>query len=408
MTRLWTGILGLVAFVALGCGTDAPPGARVVKTMTLTSPVALLDDVQLLRTGADFVLAGYEEGMVRWAHVSEAGDVSAESAFTLSTPILGPYFAATKKATPGDQLIAVVVNRGAGGGYELQAFVHNPGDPQAAGPVVISTLPGGVTPEIIKVSAGVASTGNVGLVTWGFQGQGIAPTYRFLGQDAALLGEVGKIGDAVLASEVAKWDCLRILQAATPLGIALAYPISQLDNTLLSGSYVFERFELNESALVSDTPMFLQDAVKSCQITGAPSSDGYVMAWKNEGGIFAGRLYNPVGSSVEGTVITHMILATTQFSTPKDIPSVSFVAPAGSDTVVGLSRESGPLLARFDFDGAAHGSDLILPSTTGKTGPMTGWVGPSQTFVTYSDVAKTAPFGPTKRYFLQVEFPASL
>jgi len=408
MKRFWTGILGLVTFLSIGCGSDAPPGARVVKTMTLTSPLALMQNVQLLRTGADFLLAGYEDGQVRWGRLSEAGEITAETSFALPAPILGPYFAATQKATPGDQLIAVVVNQGAAGGYELQGFVHNPGDPQATGPVVISSLPGGVTPEIIKVSAGVSASGGVGLVTWGFQGQGIAPTYRFLGPNAALLGEVGKIGDAALALDVVKWDCLRILQSATPLGIALTYPVSQAKGTILDGAYVFERFELNESAVVSDTPMFLQDSVKSCQITGAPTSDGYAMAWKNESGIFSGRLYNPVGSSVEGTVITHMILATTQFSTPKDIPSPSFVAPAGPDSVVGLSRETGPMLARFDYDGAPRGSDLILPSTTGKTGPMVGWVGPSQTFVTYSDIATTSPFTVTKRYFLQVEFPASL
>jgi len=408
MKRFWTGIPGLLTFLLVGCGSDAPPGARVAKTITLETALARIQNVQLLRTGADFVLAGYENGRVAWGHLSEAGDLSAETGFALPEPVLGPYFVAVKKATAGDQLIAVVVNQGADGGFQLQGFVHNPGEAQAAGPVVLSVLPGGVTKDMVRVSTGVAQSGNVGLVAWGFQGQGIAPTYRFLGPDAVMLGEVGKIGDAAIALDVVKWDCLKILQTGTALGIGLAYPFEETNGTLLAGAYGFERFELDETSLISDTPMQLQDSVKACQITGAPTTDGYTMAWKNDSGIFAGRLYNPVGSAVQGTVITHMVLSTTQFSTPNDIPTPVFVAPAGPDSVLGLSRETGPLVSRFTYDGAAHGSDLVLPSATGKTSTMIGWVGPSKTFVTYADISKVAPFAVTKRYFLQLEFPSLL
>ena len=408
MKRFWIGIPGLLAFLLVGCGSDAPPGARVTKTITLDSALTRMQNVQLLRTGADFVLVGYENGRVAWGRLSEAGELTGETGFALPEPVLGPFFTAVKKAAPGDQLITVVVNQGVDGGFQLQGFVHNPGDLQATGPVVLSVLPGGVTKDMIRVSAGVAQSGNVGLVTWGFQGQGVAPKYRFLGPDATLLGEEGKIGDAAIALDVVKWDCLKILQTGTPLGIALAYPFEQTDGTIVEGTYGFERFELGETSVISDTPMQLQASVKACQITGAPTSDGYAMAWKNDSGIFAGRLYNPVGASMNATVITHMVLATTQFSTPKDIPTPVFISPVGPDSVLGLSRETGPLISRFSYDGAAHGSSLVLPSATGKTSPMVGWVGPSKTFVTYADVSKVAPFAVTKRYFLQVEFPATL
>jgi hypothetical protein len=335
--------------------------------------------------------------------LSEAGELTAETGFALPAPVLGPYFAAVKQAAPGDQLIAVVVNQGADGGLQLQAFVHNPGEVQAAGPVVLSGLRPGATKDMIKVSAGVAQSGNVGLVTWGFQGQGIPPQYRFLGPAAAVLGGEGTVGDATLPLNVMKWDCLKILQTGAPLGIGLAYPFEQTGLV-----YGFERFELDETSVISDTPMQLQASVEACQITGAPTNDGYAMAWKNDSGLYAGRLYNPVGTAAEGTVVTHMVLATTQFNTPKDIPSPVFVAPAGADSALGLSRETGPFVSRFTYDGASHGSDLVLPSATGKTTAMIGWVGPSKTFVTYADVSKVAPFAVTKRYFLQIEFPATL
>jgi hypothetical protein len=376
-----------------------------VKEVTFDSPLAKIKTASLMRVGTGFLLVGYEGGQVRWGRLSEAGELTGETSFPLAAPTFGPYFAATKKAVPGDQLVVVVGEANAEGQYQLLAHVHNAGATQAPTPTVLATFPRDTPKKSVRITAGAAESGNVGLVAWGFQGEGTSPNYLYLGANGGPTTAPVPIFQAPLPQGVDKWDCLQVIHTGTGLGIGIAYPEPRLEGTFLSGAYVFERFEFNESGIVSDAPMQLRSSIGSCRVVAGPAGNGYVMAWKNSAGIFMGRLYLHSPTSSDATIISHLVLASTQFSHPGVVPNPAWVAPAGNDIVIGLSREEGPLVARYFYDGRPHGSAITLRSTNGKTGPVAAWVGPSKSFVTYIDQVGFGPTAVIKRNFLHVETP---
>jgi hypothetical protein len=403
MTRVLTWVPVLLALFS--CGSDEPPCARVIKDVTLDSPLAKIKTASLMRAGTGFLLVGYENGQVRWGRLSEEGELRNETNFPLVTPTFGPYFAATKKTMPGDQLVVIVGEANVEGQYQLLAYVQNLGDSQTPVPVVLATFPSGVTRKSVRITAGVAESGNVGLVAWGFQGQGTSLSYLYIGMNGVPMAAPAPILQAPLPQGVEQWDCLKVIETGTGLGISIAYPELRLEGTLFSGADVFERFEFNETGIVSDAPMQLRTSIGGCRVVGGPAGSGYVMAWQNSSGIYMGRLYMHSPTSPDATVISNLVLASTQFAHPGVVPNPAWVAPAGNDVAIGLTREEGPMVVRYFYDGRPHGSTLFLRSTNGKTGPVAAWVGPSKTFVTYTDQVGFGPTAVLKRNFLQVETP---
>jgi len=367
------------------------------------SPLARMQNASLIRAGDSFTLAGYDGVQVRWGRVSLDGVLTQETSFALPQPALGPFFAATMNATPGDQLVALVVNLNTAGTYDLSAIVQDEGAAVPADPVVLASFPLGVDPATVQVVAGAATSGNVGFVAWGFQGTGSPINYLLLGANAATTGTPGQtFGDGITASNP-DWECLATTNGTTGLGFSVVTPIPQFAT--------WRTAELTESGSLSGVDYDLIGDVDDCQIVGSPTpTGGYDIAFQNAAGIDFSTYYPSNDPNQPGTVNTYDALATANFSGPLSVPHPVWVAPAGSDVSIGLARTAGPEVVRFTYNAVPHGAALALPSANGQTQPVSAWVGPDAVYVTYADnVTTSGTSTPTvKRYFIKVVSPAQL
>lgn len=411
MTKL--GPAALAACLLLGCGSDAPPGASLGVDKTLPdSPLAQLQTTSLMRAGDGFVLAGYEAGYVRWGVLGLDGTVTYEAGFPLAKPVLGPVFAATMKATPGDQLVAlaVVPSPTVAEGYDLAATVHTAGTATPAPARVLATLPAGTDPTTIQIAAGAAASGRLGWVAWGIRVAGIPVSYLTLPADAAASPTPSSfLGDPGLANAPA-WDCLAGHQR--PTGFSFGAVVPNGDASWPASN--FETVEVDEAGTTTLMRYQLIVTVANCQIVGGPNPSGsYFMAMQ---GILNGTraidfatYYPPVDPKEPGTVHTqHPVMPDALFGDPLSMPKPAWVSRGGPDVVIGLSRRSGHQVVRFQFDAVRRGSTLNLRSASGNSGPIAAWVGDDATYVTYSDVVGSGSSAVTRRYFMRIDSPATL
>ena len=87
-----------------------PPGCRVSRIIDLPSTaLTKLADVRMDRAGPGFVLIGVDDKKetIRFAPLSETGELGAETTAALPARTLGPFNAAASKSAPGDQLLVV-------------------------------------------------------------------------------------------------------------------------------------------------------------------------------------------------------------------------------------------------------------------------------------------------------------
>ncbi len=398
MTKIW-----MAAWLAVGqaaCSSDSPPGASIAANLTLpaSSSLAGMPNASLLRAGDSFTLAGYDGVHVRWGRVSVDGVLTQETGFALPLPALGPFFAATMSASPGDQLVALVVNLNTAGTYDLSAIVQDEGASAPVAPVVLASLPAGVDLTKVQVAAGAATSGKVGFVAWGVQGTGKPVYYLLLEANAANSGTPAQIfGDPVTTANP-DWDCLATTGGTNGLGITVVRPIP--------GSAVWSAAQFDEAgSLTSSTDYTLIGDVAGCQIVGSPTPTGdYDIAFQTPAGISLSIFY-PSSNGPDGTVSTNLALATADFSGPLSVPHPAWVAPAGSDSTIGLDRKAGPEVVRFTYNAVPHGSALVLPSANGQTDPVSAWVGSDGVYVTYTDHVASSGL---KRYFIKVVSPAQL
>jgi len=357
-------------------------------------------------------MAGYENGQVRWARVSLAGAVANETGFDLPAPLAGPYFAATMKATPGDQLIVLVVNNSttSPGSYDLSAIVQNLGSAVAAAPVVLYTFTPPTDVSAIQIAAGAAATGNVGFVAWSVQAQWTTVKYLMLPADAITAAAPTEY--SVRYSDPA-WVCLRALTGTTGMGFSLVTPVPGLAS--------WETAELTEAGAISpgsDIAFQLRGNIRDCRIMGSPTSKGgYDIAFQETADIALATYFLSSNPGADSPVFTNRAISNADYPDSLSVPQPAWVSPAGNDVSLGLMRTAGPQVVRFSYTADRHGSVLDLPSVNGNTGPVASWVAPSDgisadaVYVTYTDTlaaSGTATTPSVKRYFLKIESPLVL
>jgi hypothetical protein len=406
MTKTCVGVL--LAFAWLGCSSDSPPGADVTKDVTLPdSPLTHMPNVSLIRAGDNFTLAGYDGSQVRWGRLTPDGTLSEEAGFALAPPVVAPVFGATMKTTPGDQLVAIVVTNSTttSGAYDLSAIVQTMGDPAAATPVVLATLPAGTDPTLVQIAAGAATSGTVGFVAWGTRVRGISPSYLLLPADAVTTATPSLLYPDPNPANVPDWDCLATTNGRTGLGFSVVVPDAPGTSDLVAA----EMSETGGSTVM--TYQFIV-VVANCQIVASPGPAGtYVMAFQTSNSIGFATYYPPPPNSKDpnaaGSVTTNNpVLSASNFGDPLNMPHPAWTGPAGGgDVSIGLARTAGPQVYRYTYNAIPHGSPLTLRSETGQTGPIASWVGPDAVYVTYTDQAKATPPS-VKRYFMRIESPA--
>ncbi|MBN2576922.1 MAG: hypothetical protein JXP73_20330 [Deltaproteobacteria bacterium] len=404
----------LVALALAGCGSDAPYGAVVTTDVTFpeTSQLARLQEVSLVRAGDGFVLAGYENGLVRWARVALDGTVAQETSFAMAQPLAGPVFAATMKSSPGDQLVAIalVAATPPATGFHLSATVHTLGTAAPAAPVVLDTqgtITSDTDPSTFRLAAGAAVNGTTGYVAWGTRVKGKPVYYTLLPADAITTAAPTPFLDAPVPANVPEWDCLSAQNHPTGFSFGVVTPGSSGTNS------DFQTAEIDESGLTTYMAYPLDAQVMDCLIKGSPvDASTYFIAFegvKQDSIAIDFATYDQPNPDQDGTVTTyHPVLPAALFGGPLDMPRPAWVSSAGGDVVIGLSRAAGPQVVRYTYNAVPHGSTLPLRSANGQAGPVAAWVGGDAVYATYTDQVKTGSATVAKRYFMRIETPASL
>lgn len=405
--------LALLACAVGGCGSDPPPGATLGLDKTLPdSPLARLQNATLLRAGDAFTLAGYDaaSATVRWGRVALDGTLTQKTSFGMALPVVGPVFAATGKNAPGDQLVALafVPSTTVVEGYDLSATVHTVGAAAPAAPLTLATLPAGTDAAKVSLTAGAASSGTLGFVAWGIRVTGIPISYLPLPADAVSAEAPSKFLDDSVPANVPAWDCLAAQASPTGFSFGAVTP------GYLSDRSDFNLLQIDEAGGRTDMTYQLAVLVKNCRIVGSPNPTGsYFMAF--EGGSPGGTAidfatyYPPVDPTQGGTVTTQdPVLPSAKFGGPLSMPAPAWVASAGGDVVIGLSRQAGPLVYRFRYDSVQRGSTLQLRTANGNTGPVSAWVGSDAVYATYADQVKSGAGTTTQRVFMRIDSPATL
>jgi hypothetical protein len=315
-----------------------------------------------------------------------------------------PVFAATKKTTPGDQFVAIVLTNSATGSgkYDLLAIAQTAGDASPADPVVLDTLPIDTDPTTVQIVAGAEATGDVGFVAWGVPGIGREASYRLLPADPTQTTSSSLSG-------YSDWQCLTTANSTSGLSFGVVTPLAKNLSR-------FNAFDINETGDAGGMSYDLSVAVENCRILGSPASGGgYLMSFQSSTAIgFA--TYSPTPSPTptdpnsSGFVTTQgLALPAAIFGDPLSMPSPAWVSPAGYDVSIGLSRTAGPQVFRFTHQAVPHGDPLTLRSEKGQTGPVSAWVASDASnavYVTYADHVNGTPS--VKRYFMRIESPALL
>jgi hypothetical protein len=413
-------LAALAWLMEAGCGLDQPPCAAVGGQLILAAtPLALTQNAVLLRAGDGFVLAGFDGTTVRWGQLSVTGEIAQESAFVLpEQPAtttggrpLGPVFAVTSKTVPGDQLVATigVLTPGTTDHYEVHAYVQDLGSTEMPTMQLLGEQAAAPASGTVRLVAGSSPSGQAALVFWGVEGQLAPINYQVLGAGGLPTGGVRKLFDP--SNPVPRWTCLDATQSLSSLAITLV----EATDPDQASARLWHRFELSEDGSVSGEALaYLRYPLSDCRIASTPTADALLLTWQNslnEGGTYFALMTPPGPDAAEGTpdnVTSKPVLSSESFGGYARMPKLAWVAPAGYEFTIGLDRSKGPEVVRFNIFSDPRGEPLFLPSLSGHTGPVSTWVGPDLTYVTYLDFsgpsagANAAPPPGSRRLFLTV------
>jgi hypothetical protein len=375
----WLGVLLSGAVMVSGCGEDPAPGCRVARIGDLPATgLTRLADVRLDRAGPGFVLIGVDDKKdnVRFASLSETGELGAEAAAAIPPRTLGPWFAATSKAAPGDQLLVVygVASPATPGATALQIVTLDTGAAAASAPrplldpdgnpIVLSAGP-------VEVALGTATSGKAAMLAWGPGTQATGPDVLFLDADG-----VTRRASAFTAPGPVPWDCLAIVPSRSDFGLSRVVRPSAP-----GGRPTWTFAEFKDDGNITYTLSVDSSTPEMGCPTVAPGSKGYTIAWQNT--------YGTYFSDVDTTqprvfVASDIVRGAVRFGGPDRQPRVACVAAMGKDFGITYDTATGPLVDRFSIFGNPLGSSLHLPSR-GRPGPLSAWPRVDASFMTYLD-----------------------
>jgi hypothetical protein len=274
----------------------------------------------------------------------------------------------------------------------------------------------------IRLVAGSSPSGTRALVLWGVEGQLAPIRYQMLGADGALVGNQGTIDDASDPNNIPQWSCPGTTQNnAANLAITLVEAPGATGQNH-PGQYAWRHFKIDDSGAITGIDEIDLDSltVSDCRILSTATSDGYLVAWQDNtatGGTSFAVLTGPPpdsGPDTPGNVTTNPLLASALYGGYSNMPKLAWIAPAGYEFTLGLTRSQGPEVVRFNDVADPRGRALYLPSVSGNTGPLSAWVGRDAAYVTYLDIAGSSrqadaavPAG-SQRLLVTVLSPADL
>lgn len=386
----------LPALVALGaCEKDLGPPCRIAQSVTMpASALTRTRDVTLVRAGAAFALVGVDGDTLRWAPLSVEGAVGTESSLTLPPRMLGPapWFGATAQSAPGDQLVVAYVVAKAPNQLQVVAVAQSPGQPPSA-PVVLTDLPAGVDPKIVRLAMGTSQTGRRAVLTWGFEGQDAPPQYLMLGAGAAPTAPAAAVYRGPL-----RWSCLGFNPSRTDFAISLLEA-----SVTPGGPPTWRTFELKDDGGRGFDVGVGFDTLPTGCVTAAPTSRGYLLAYQNDNGTFYSD-YDIDKSVVNSDIVAGVL----QFGGLARQPRVALVTPMGGDFTLLFDRpQLGGEVWRIDAFGNPQGGRMLLPSTTGQGSSLSAVALHDALQATYLDGPAEGTSSANSRMFVRVDCPLS-
>jgi hypothetical protein len=204
---------------------------------------------------------------------------------------------------------------------------------------------------------------------------------------------VQKLFDADAPNGVPRWTCLASTQGPSNLAITVVEPSDPSQTT----ARMWHRIELaDDGSVAGEALVYLRFPVSECRIDSTPTDDAYLVAWQNklnEGGTYFALMSPPGPDAEEGAldnVTSRPVISSESFGGYVRMPRLAWIAPAGYEFTIGLDRAKGPEVVRFNIFSDPRGQPLFLPSQSGRTGPVSAWVGPDLTYVTYLDISGPA------------------
>jgi hypothetical protein len=395
--------LALVGVVGLcGCSDQTPPGCRVASIRDLpATALTRLADVRLDRAGAGFVLIGVDDKKetIRFAPLSETGELGAETTAALPARTLGPFYAASSKAGPGDQLLVVygTASTTTAGATDLHILVLDASATAPAAPRALTDAEGKAvviptSTTAVQVAMGTAPSGKAAMIAGGPGTQANGPNILFLGADG-----VSRPAGAATADGPVPWDCLAIVPSRSDFGLSRV-----VRPTAPGGrpSWTFAEFK-DDGSITYTLSVESSTAEMGCPSV-APGSKGYTIAWQNTHGTY----FSDVDTTrTQVFVASDIVRGAVRFGGPDRQPRVACVAAMGNDFGITYDTSTGPLVDRFNIFGNPLGSSLHLPSR-GRPGPTGSWPRVNASFVTYLD--RGADASTDVRKFAAVDCPPEL
>jgi hypothetical protein len=394
--------VALVGVVGLcGCSDEDPPGCRVSRITDLNgTALTRLTDVRLDRAGAGFVLIGTDDKKetVRFASLSETGELGTEASATIPARTLGPFLAVTSNTNPGDQLVVVygVASATTPGATALQVLTLDAGA-SAAGPAQPLKDPEGQDVVIpagatgVQVAMGTAASGRAAMLAWGVGSQATGPDLLLIGAGGVTHRPGSVAGGAV------PWDCLAIVPSRSDFGV------SRIVRPTVPGgkpSWVFAEYK-DDGAITYTLAVDSSTVEMGCP-TVAPGGKGYTIAWQNSNGTY----FSDVDVTRERVfVASDIVRAAVRFGGPDRQPRIACVAAMGKEFGIVYDTSGGPLVDRFNIFGNPRGSSLHLPSR-GRPGGASAWPRLDAAFLTYLD--RGADSSTDVRRFAVVDCPPEL
>ncbi len=393
------GLSWAFGFSGLGCKNDPAVGCASDGVFDVKdSPLAAMENVKLIRTGATFGLVGLDKDTIRWGQIGETGGaIEKETTMTVPARVVGPFFALTGKAAPGDQLLVVIgVKRppkaaGTGEFIEVQTITQDAGGEPSA-PKRLLDLPALPDAETkLRLVMGTSVNGKRAALAWGFDGQPVPPMMLIMRPDGEALG------DAAMPTSVKQigptWNCLAFVPSRTEFSLSAVVPPATEANKPEWHLLDFADDGRLDWALAVSPETDTMDCPVVTPNLPRPKVKGYSIAWQTPvGTYFADFKTEPDADGGDRqSTYSRIVKAAVRFGGPSKQPPLACLAPIGTDYALTYASPNSPQVDRFDYRGTPKGGTFFLP-LQGESGPLSAWPMQGGFFVTYVDKPQAGGF----------------
>jgi len=371
-------------FALSGCQGGADDnGCSITHQLVIpgTSPLALLTDVRIDRTGDGLVIFGNDGTALHWIIVDGNNVIGEERTFPYPPDTLGATYALAGAEVPGDRVMIGLVLPAANGTDAELRLVAAPADGSAAPEpgAPIARFGGGVNSAPI-VALGQSASGMLAGAAWVDFDSGF-PTYALVDGQGQVV-----IGPAIIENGAASgYACLGFTPGKGE--VTVTYQRGPIDSRLgpnwmiadIDATGGISTLNLNVAQPLG-TMSCARTVLYNPMMSGAPPE--YAIVWQDTSGTWLSVYYGPQ----TGMVKSFPFSSSTDFGGADLQPPVVGFAAFGNDFGVLFARPHAVEVWRVDRAGNRRAGSLPLPSVQGDTRGISSTPSPGLLTSTYADL----------------------